>query len=130
MTSGPPLRFWYRTRRRPSFWLGLFVACFLAWAWWDSYSYLTRVWLDLDFREVGIVRIEGRTWFPALAMGAEKFGGAFMHKDLASFPESEPLEPGGIPDSLVFFSFLGLWGGWLALSDWRRKTRRGPVEES
>jgi len=119
----PDLSYWHRTRRRPSFWLGLFVACFLGWAWRDSYSHLTTVRLDLDFREVGFVRIEGRTWFPAMTMGAEKIGLAFMHKDLASFPESEPLEPGGIPDSLVFFSVVGLWVGWLAFSEWRRKTR-------
>ena len=29
-----------------------------------------------------------------------------------------------IPDSLVFFSFLGLWVGWLAFPAWLRKKRQ------
>ena len=123
MRPGPPLRFWQSSLRRPSFWLGLFVACFLAWAWWDSYGYLTRVWLVLDSREVEIVRIGGRTWLPDMSMGAVKLGVGFTHDDLTSFPQSEPAEPGGVPDSLIFFSFVGPWGGWLVWR-WKRERRK------
>jgi hypothetical protein len=32
-----PIHLW------PSFWLGLFVAAFLGWAWWDSHRYYSAV---------------------------------------------------------------------------------------
>ena len=34
--------------RWKSFWLGLFVACFLAWAWWDSMRFISGVsWREI-----------------------------------------------------------------------------------
>jgi hypothetical protein len=106
--------------RRVSFWLGLFVAWFLAWAWWDSYQNLSA----LNLRGGGILHItraEGATYFNT--GGAE--GPRFYRDSLGVTLKGRNLEAEWhrwgfrfvkVPDALMFFSFVGLWAGWLV---WR-----------
>jgi hypothetical protein len=124
--------FWHRTRRRPSFWLGVFVACFLAWAWWDSYTnnaalgYTWRARSFVVFRGNGtsFITSAANVWFgPGLDWGYGATTGD-AKSALAAWREGgAAVRFCRIPDSLVFFSFVGVWVGWLALSDWRRKSR-------
>jgi hypothetical protein len=127
-----------KLRRRPSFWLGLFVALFLAWASWDSYRH--EALLHRESREgfVQCLRLEGGTYFvsglwPSPAPGERLVTSHSNGLGLSTWRQMWQefgANPVRVPDSLVFFSFLGLWVGWLALSDWRRKTRLRPVDES
>jgi hypothetical protein len=132
-----PHRFWKISGRRPSFWLGFFVACFLAWAWWDSYRHTSLLSWGGSKGLIGILREDGATF-------------VFKYHDSVAgtllsgwdFTRAEPLRVGTVwdylktitvshgraPDSLVFFSFLGLWVGWLAFSDCRRKKRAQRME--
>jgi len=120
--------FWHRTRRRPSFWLGLLVVCFLAWAWWDSYRNDSALWM----KSGTIVRGYGTTYIEVGAGPVELGGRREPHymneggyrEEIAAFYNHD----WAVPDSLVFFSCVGVWVGWLALSDWRRKTRGARVE--
>ncbi|MCW1921011.1 hypothetical protein OKA05_00495 [Luteolibacter arcticus] len=45
--------------RRVSFWLGLFVACFLAWAWWDSYRNGTSLACSWKTGSLWVVQADG-----------------------------------------------------------------------
>jgi hypothetical protein len=136
MTPGPPLRFWHRTRRRPSFWLGLFVACFLAWAWWDSYRNGAIVWYARGTVAVAVIQAKGAFFF---ASGGPWFPPGFHWIYSPGLDPEELFAAWGsavhvghlrVPDSLVFFSFVGLWGGWLAFPEWLRKKRLGRVEKA
>ena len=122
--------FWHRTRRRPSFWLGLFIACFLAWAWWDSYRMEMSAGFSATTRSYRVYRIEGATvftfyvdWFAS----GSGFGFWYESANGREFWESRwdafGVKHCRVPDPLVFSSVVGLWVGWLAFSDWRRKTR-------
>jgi len=120
-----------RLRRRPSFWLGLFVACFMAWAWCDSYRHELMASHVGNARHVQFGRMDGASYvasgeaflgelpgfgmrYPA-GIGMERWKGVW---------ELFGVRHHRIPDSLVFFSFLGLWVGWLAFSEW--KVRKKP----
>ena len=139
MTPGPH-RFWQSSLRRPSFWLGLFVACFLAWAWRDSFErqhvvrghsqnnlllacfhvegrLLFIFWPDYDWDHRWTVEIRE----VSEEHNAAKFVG-FIEREL-ELEGSSLARYWSIPDALVFCSFVGLWVGWLSFSEWRRRTR-------
>ena len=112
--------------RRVSFWLGLFVACFLAWAWWDSKRFETSVHLGVGLGPE-VMRVDGATFLvrvyrfrfdpvmrrEPLVISEQQVERYFVENEFRYFK---------VPDSLVFFSFVGLWGGWLV---WRwRSTER------
>jgi hypothetical protein len=126
MTPGPPFRFRHKTIHRVSFWLGLFVACFLAWAWWDSYREDSALSVEGAGRELCFVRHDGETRFyaeadsHALDARLEVYAGndATMQRAIWWWGSARPVK---VPDSLVFFSFVGLWGGWLG---WRWRVER------
>jgi len=122
--------FWHLTRRRPSFWLGLFVACFLAWAWQDSTRHMFEVSATVAGKGSVVMRRHGSTW---ILYGLSD-GGFWVNRRPDVMPDDEWKEylsswvgvgfrQTRVPDSLVFFSYVGLWIGWLTFSDWRRKTR-------
>jgi hypothetical protein len=123
--------FWHRTRRRPSFWLGLFVACFLAWAWWDSYEAQTVFrWMDSSEESIQFTRMDGAS-FVTVGSGIEliQYMPGWQYERTNEVPFESLWSLAGsqywrVPDSLVFFSFLGLWVGWLAFFDWLRKKRQ------
>jgi hypothetical protein len=128
MKATPGPRFWHRTRRRPSFWLGLFVVCFLAWAWWDSYRQNPTVSYGWRGEAVEIIRLHGSTYFAVGPDWSWSRGASLTFKRIRKEKQARIWESVGwryieVPDPRVFFSFLGLWIGWLALSDWRRKKR-------
>jgi hypothetical protein len=115
--------------RWKSFWLGLFVLVFLGWAWWDSYrneALLLRERRD-DFLQC--LRVDGATYFVSgrwsFPSPLERF--AATHSKglgIASWNQTWQVlgaSPVRVPDSLVFFSFVGLWGGWLV---WRARVER------
>ena len=123
----PHPSFWHRTRRRPSFWLGLFVACFLAWAWWDSYRVFPSLYLANIgglFRQDGfsivytppLDRLDGSSW-----NCLQREDWRFELDTTIYMMESHGSRCLKFPDSLVFFSFVGLWSGWLA---WRARVER------
>jgi hypothetical protein len=115
-----PNRFWHSARRRSSFWLGLFVACFLAWAWWDSFrSQSTAVseWRNRTFTlsslDGTIYFVSGSGWLTSHAWGFRAWSG----KKVANYEQTLTNVGAShrrVPHSLVFFSFLGHWVGWLA----------------
>ena len=127
--------FWHRTRRRPSFWLGLFVSCFLAWAWWQSYLDFPALVVARSGNATELSRMRGATYIVMGPSGAlrvpstcwEVRGKRWLQpsgwEELWALGHAHGVRPYRIPDSLVFFPFVGLWVGWLALSDWRRRTR-------
>ena len=124
--------FWHRTRRRPSFWLGLFVACFLAWAWWDCYRVDTHLGFSGEEDVFAFVLSKGQLSFYFAIDAAGPDNGFYFHRDstgdetltmrelanLLDYPRW------GLPASLVFFSFVGFWGGWLV---WRWRGERMEV---
>ena len=122
--------FWHRTRRRPSFWLGLFVACFLAWAWWDSMHASLGINSVVANRRLILVRVEGATQiFWRLAPGTKlRFEAARLPPEVGGEYISVFKEEGfsyfRVPDSLVFFSFVGVWVGWLA---WRWRVEQNTL---
>jgi hypothetical protein len=128
-----PTRFWQSSVRRPSFWLGLFVACFLAWAWWDSFNGRFIAWIPRDGKQVEFEREAGATHI-AFLTGLGSLEEASFHyetRDGDDLPYAEFLDIYGasycrVPDSLVFVFFLGLWGGWLG---WRWRVERRFAKE-
>jgi hypothetical protein len=140
MKPGPPLRFWHRTRRRPSFWLGLFVACFLGWAWWESHYSYSEMALSGRGQVLRCVRKDGETsvyWFkdpPSRDFDLNVTRTDFVKRRI--FPTTSDINwllasPSfKTRDSLVFFSFVGLWVGWLAFPAWLRKKRSNSFLDS
>jgi len=123
--------------RWTSFWLGLFVACFLAWAWRDSYRFKLATGIQGPDSSYGLLRIRAGTflyynprrrlvmtsewWWksraPVLAENWElRSDGTLFYKSY--YPETRALR---IPDAAVFFSFLGLWCGGMAWQSRRMK---------
>jgi len=115
--------------RWKSFWLGVLVLGFIGWAWWDSFQRELMAYHVGNTHEVQLVRTEGASFvasgddfvgelpgfgvrYPA-GIGMERWKGVW---------ELYGVRHHRIPDALVFFSFLGLWGGWLAWR-WRRMRR-------
>ena len=122
--------------RRVSFWLGLFVACFLAGAWWDSYQRQTLVDVATPHGVVTAERRTGSTWL-FLSPGVSPWNFSYAHRRIIPQVDWDDqlasLKGIGIrclwaPDIIVFFSFVGLWGVWLA---WRmRVERRATIHRS
>lgn len=122
--------------RWKSFWLGVLVLCFLGWAWWEGYAWLTNVhWSDSD-RWVGACHEKGVTMMYSMdvsALGNTSSGWEWQRQSTASYPEGrsfrgymEGLAEAGLPvvywrvrDAVVFSSCLALWVGWLVWR-WRR----------
>jgi len=118
--------FWHRTRRRPSFWLGLFLACFFAWAWWDSYRYTVAAYYNSNAGHFVFGREDGVSLVSvsrALVVPWEyssgdwsRFPAELREGRIEAMVEEYCEDHWKVPDSLVFFSFVGVWVGWLA---WR-----------
>jgi hypothetical protein len=110
--------------RWKSFWLGVFVACFLAWAWGDSRR--CETWLQVG--GYGTVRLDGTTFVFKGVLDGSKVVVVKRGAKAATAAEEERffvlrgVRHFKIRDSLVFFSFIALWGGWLAWR-WRRRLR-------
>ena len=135
MTPGPH-RFWQGSLRRPSFWLGLFVACFLAWAWRDSFErqHVVRGHSQNNLL-LACFHVEGRLLFIFWPDYDWDHRWTVETREVSEMSNAAGLleqieEEGGsvaryrvIPDSLVFSSFFGIWVGWLSFSEWRRRTR-------
>jgi len=111
-----------------SFWLGLFVACFLAWAWWDSYRVGSIAQVGWDSRMFMFANCEGEAFvtFKRYPGSQLEINGTREEAEVVSELRSEEWFMGvslcRIRDALVFFSFVGLWGGWLF---WRWKREAG-----
>jgi hypothetical protein len=125
----PRPTFWHRTRRRPSFWLGLFVVCFLAWAWWVSYDSGAMVLYAWGKRAFAIIHRNGasclltaRPW-SGRRLEWQYSNWLYTEEVLQNWSLAEELSYLRVPDSLVFFSFVGVWVGWLAFPEWLRKRR-------
>ena len=129
MTPRPPHRHWHRTIRRPSFWLGGFVACFLAWAWWDSHRIDTRVAYAGEDHVGTFLLTGGESVFLFLRDAAGPDKGLYFHRDpsreeamiVQGFARVMGYHRVSLPNSLIFFSFLAPWLGWLA---WRARVER------
>ena len=114
--------------RRVSFWLGLFVALFLAWAWWRSMEFHLLLTWRLGNTTMGGMRYEGATHLfygiPA-PVGIWHVPGSYLELmgvkrlldlDGYFYPyRYNGMESGHVkvPDGLVFFGYLWLWGWWL-----------------
>jgi hypothetical protein len=119
--------------RWKSFWLGLFVAGFLAWAWWDS----SRNDTCLGNGQCAAWRLEGSTfvcWDFARTNVSWQFHRypqgtlAPGFKDRLEQEEAHGLHWFEIPDLLAVCSYAALWIGWLA---WHgKRQRRGLTEAS
>ncbi|MCW1922623.1 hypothetical protein OKA05_08660 [Luteolibacter arcticus] len=106
--------------RWKTFWLGLFVASFLGWAWWDSNSHETVAFRSGWTRTTYLYSATGETIFArgcTIEFGVMGNAWGFSHNELPVLPPFWELGDGvsgfKVPDPLVFFSFLGLWAGWL-----------------
>jgi len=122
-----------------TFWLGLFVACFLAWAWRDSYRHHTTLsiiridWFGGDWGAQA-TRAYGKTFLEIYPSWLRDHRIDLLRDPLPSAPDYDtatyhPEMPFAssiipdwkiIPDYLLFFSFLLLWSAWLAWR-WRRQ---------
>ena len=120
MKTRPPLRFC----RHPSFWLGLLFACFLAWVWWDSYRIGSVCQLGWRNQMLTFANNEGEAFvaFKRYPGSRLEVNGSREASETVKAFQSEEWAWGStlcrVPNALVFFSFLGLWVGWLA---WRWK---------
>ncbi|MCW1926626.1 hypothetical protein OKA05_29000 [Luteolibacter arcticus] len=109
--------------RWPSFWLGLFVASFLAWAWWDSHRYFSRiVWIGKGFAwngagKVGwsqVVQPVGGTF--DIATDRVPLSGFWLEGVFTKFTTT------ALPHGIILISFLALWSAFLAWR-WQRMQR-------
>jgi hypothetical protein len=117
--------------RRVSFWLGLFVACFIVWAWWDSMNRQLGLQRNFDRDRVGIsvIRQGGVSFF---FKGQATFEGYWWNAIRVPTREVEERlrRTGGpdgvlvkVPDAVVLICWLGLWGAWLVWSGGRARER-------
>lgn len=89
-------------------------------------------------RSYRVLRIEGATVFTFsegwIASGKGGFGFGYVSANGREFWESRwdtfGVKHWRVPDSPVFFSFVGLWVGWLAFPEWLRKKRMGRANGS
>jgi hypothetical protein len=111
--------------RRLSFWLGLFVACFLAWAWWDGYRRGAGVAYTTG-RGTTVIYLHGKGtsylgWGPiSYAPGfiwsyGPRLDAPVTHAVVISTGKVKHLR---IPDAAVFSTYLALWSTALA---WRSR---------
>jgi hypothetical protein len=128
--------------RRVSFWLGLFVACFLA---WECLANRGKVMIASfpggGGDQVHLVRVRGNSYL----MWGETIGIAnFVSQwvDFARFEDNgfdwEAHWDGKgafgarylkLPDEVVFLCYLGLWVGWMAWW-WQRGRKLEGMKES
>ena len=113
-----------------SFWLGVFVACFLAWGWWDSQGHTSVVTWKGTQRGVQAFRVDGSSFLivgPPYQMKYFTIGKVWGYARWEAEPEKvwahiewtrDQSTVWVMPDAVVFVSFLVGWGGWLA---WRRE---------
>ena len=125
--------------RWKSFWLGLFVLVFLGWAWRESYLNFPAIHHVGSEKAIELSRYRGATrvetgpsanlWLPRSGMKVVSKG---FHVGFIPWLRGyrQGVRSFEVRDSLVFFSFLGFWGGWLAWR-WRRQrilTKMEPKE--
>lgn len=108
--------------RWKSFWLGLFVLVFVGWAYVDSFRFHAMACQTAGGRTMVVYRSYGVTRFGEGPTSGFSYNPEwdFTYDDRDSpFPNwvRKPDVPlFEVRDSLVFFSFLGLWGSGLT---WR-----------
>ena len=115
-----------------SFWLGVFVVCFFAWAWRDSLrtdTWMQRIWAS---GRLGMIRVQGVTWVYRDAEAFFDLNGVQRRATQYSAKEVEEMEFEGadfpyvkIPDGAVWACFAVVWGGWMVWR-WRRGLKRTP----
>ena len=122
--------------RWKSFWLGLSVVLFLAWAWLDSYHGLSECFLKLGNREAQFSRAkgvtyvylrQGDTYLTSLPPGEFQLETSRLPAywpNIWEWLEKYGAPQARIPDAPIFYSYLGLWSGLLAWHR-RRMRRRG-----
>ncbi|MCW1926397.1 hypothetical protein OKA05_27850 [Luteolibacter arcticus] len=118
--------------RRVSFWLGLFIACFLGWAWWHSYRYCPGAGVAFAGAQISAARQDGATFVftpPDQGMArhwidVEPRASCPDLEDALSTAEGLDVRWMRLPDPLVFLTYLALWTAALA---WRqRRLRQSP----
>jgi hypothetical protein len=115
--------------RWKSFWLGLFVACFLAWACWDSMSFQSGLALRLGGGTQSCVRHTGSTYFLYGTPAPSTFWRmrvTYPASHLESSLEAIKGPRAGsvkVPDFVSFVCFLGLWSAWL-FWHWKREQKK------
>ncbi|WP_341405232.1 hypothetical protein [Luteolibacter soli] len=120
--------------RRVSFWLGLFVACFLGWGWWDSYRRCPGFAWERGGKAVIVLRMDGVTGVtrgPSDAMKIRRGSLSSMVMTARAALSWEKLwkDAGSgagvrfvrIPDGVVFAGWLVVWGGWMGWRWWRER---------
>jgi hypothetical protein len=117
--------------RWKSFWLGLFAAGFLAWAWWDSHTHETIAYRAGWTRTTYLYRASGETTIaqgPSLLFDVSGKSWGYIHQELPLLPPvwelSDDVRRITIADPLVFFTYLGLWSAWLAWHGRREQRKR------
>ena len=117
--------------RWKSFWLGLCVLVFLAWASLDSRQYASGCDMPVAGGRFFAIRAQDSTWL-AFGRGQAASRVPFYRAPIAPRKQVEDefaafREFGfyciGIPDPLVFFSFAGLWLAWL-FWHWKREQKK------
>jgi hypothetical protein len=120
MTSRPIYRW-------KSFWLGLFVACFFAWAWWDSMENRMLLVIGqgrlgiLVERHAGVTRVVGN--WPVKYPGVEfhHYNRGREATDTESICASLGLRYSKVRDSRVLLYYLAVWSAFLGWRRWRMK---------
>ena len=107
--------------RWKSFWLGLFVAAFLGWAWWDSHHYYSAVtWIGKGIAwnadgKIGCSLVVQSLGVPnGFATTRMPFGSIWLEGIFAKFKTYS------LPHWILFASFLFLWTIFLVWR-WRRQ---------
>ena len=94
----------------PSFWLGLFVAVFLGWAWWDSHRYfssLTWVGRGIAWNAGGSLVYQSLGDPSSFATTRMPFGSVWLEGIFAKFRTY------ALPHWILSGSFLLLWSAFL-----------------
>ena len=121
--------------RWKSFWLGLVVLVFMGWASWKSQrgDRLLKITGDQWGLQVG--KYDGGTAFATglysefhgkwkIGYETMRSGSALLHLEvLRDVARQYGVRFVTVPDQLLFFCFLGLWGGWL-IWQWSREQKK------
>ncbi len=122
------IRSFYRWK---SFWIGLFVLVFLGWAWSESYLKFPTISQARSGKAIEFSRMRGVTYMVTgpsgslrilaggWVVGNKRFLQPTDWENLWALGHAHGVRVFRVPDSLIFFSYLGLWGGGLAWR-WRR----------
>jgi hypothetical protein len=116
--------------RWKSFWLGLFVVCFLAWGWWDSTRFETWVLKSGPSGASGLARVDGTTFVFDGARNLFAYDGVLRYPiaKSARATEEDTFEIWcpryfKVRDIVVLFSFVVPWSAWLVWR-WKREQRK------